>query len=64
VLSGVRWLSITRWAEAVTDHTSGGVSVYAGLSPLYATVATLLVLLLAVYVAGWRLRGFSLTGDD
>ncbi len=64
VLSGVRWLSIGRWCDAVAAWASDGVATSGDVGAAYAVVATVLVLCLAVGVAGEKLRGFNLTGDD
>jgi len=64
VLSGVRWLSIGHWCDSVASWASDGVARSGDVGAGYAVVATVLVLCVAVGVAGERLRGFNLTGDD
>jgi ABC-2 type transport system permease protein len=64
LLDGVRWLSVTRWARAITEEVSPGFDVVDNLGPLYAVVAALVVLVLGTYLTGRRLRGFNLTGDE
>ena len=63
LLDGVRWLSITSWAGAVTD-----VIVDSRLEtdvPLtYAVMATTVVVVVGSWLTGRRLRGFNLTGDE
>jgi ABC-2 type transport system permease protein len=63
LLDGVRWLSVTRWARALTEQVSD-FEVVDNLGPGYAVVATLVVLVLGTWLTGWRLRGFNLTGDE
>ena len=65
LFAGVRWLSITRWASALVESTSGGeytASVSLGL--VYATAATLVLTIAMTYLAGRRLESFNLTGDE
>jgi len=62
LLSGVRWLSITRWASALVDEVAGVDLVV--LSPAYAVVALVAVIGLGTWLTGRRLRAFNLTGDE
>jgi ABC-2 type transport system permease protein len=62
LLSGVRWLSITRWASALVDQVAD-VDLVA-LSTGYAVVATAAVIGLGTWLTGRRLRAFNLTGDE
>jgi ABC-2 type transport system permease protein len=64
LLDGVRWLSVTRWARAITEEVSPGFDVVEDLGPVYAVIATLVVLVLGTYLTGRRLRAFNLTGDE
>jgi ABC-2 type transport system permease protein len=64
LLDGVRWLSVTRWARAITEEVSPGFDVVENLGATYAVIATLVVLLLGTYLTGRRLRAFNLTGDE
>ena len=64
LLDGVRWLSVTRWARAITEEVSPGFDVVDNLGPTYAVIATLVVLVLGTYFTGRRLRAFNLTGDE
>ncbi len=64
LLDGVRWLSVTRWAAAIIEKVDGEVDISENLSATYAVVATAVVLALATWFTGWRLRGFNLTGDE
>ncbi len=63
LLDGVRWLSVTRWAGAITEQVSD-FDVVDKLGPGYALVATLVVLVLGTWFTGRRLRAFNLTGDE
>jgi ABC-2 type transport system permease protein len=64
LLDGVRWLSVTRWARAITEEVSPGFDVVEDLGTTYAVIATLVVLVLGTYLTGRRLRAFNLTGDE
>ena len=65
LLAGVRWVSITAWASAIVEATSGGeytASPHLGVT--YALVATLVLTVGLTFLAGRRLRSFNLTGDE
>lgn len=64
LLSGVRWLSVTQWATAVTERVSDDFGVDARLGVPYALVAAGVVTIVAVWFAGVRLRSFALTGEE
>lgn len=64
LLDGVRWLSITWWARAITEAVGGGFGIAEKLGPVYATTAMLLVLVAGTFLAGHKLRAFNLTGDE
>lgn len=64
LLDGVRWLSITRWAGAITEQVATGFDVVEQLGPAYAVTATLVVVVAGTWLTGQRLRGFNLTGDE
>ncbi|MGH3365971.1 MAG: ABC transporter permease subunit, partial [Nocardioidaceae bacterium] len=64
LLDGVRWLSITWWANAIAESVGGGFGIAERLGPIYATTATLLVLVAGTFLTGYKLRAFNLTGDE
>jgi ABC-2 type transport system permease protein len=65
LVAGVRWVSITRWASAIVEATSGGAhSASPDLGAGYAIAATLVLLVGLTYLAGRRLQSFNLTGDE
>jgi ABC-2 type transport system permease protein len=64
LLDGVRWLSVTRWARAITEEVSPGFDVVENLGATYAVIAALVVLVLGTFLTGRRLRAFNLTGDE
>ena len=65
MLAGVRWVSITRWASAIIEATSGGEHVASpGLGVGYAVAATLVAIVGLTFLAGRRLQSFNLTGDE
>jgi ABC-2 type transport system permease protein len=64
LLDGIRWLSITRWAGAITEEVAGDLGLVTDLGPVYAVVATLVVIVVCTWLTGQRLRGFNLTGDE
>ncbi|MFC4784564.1 ABC transporter permease subunit [Nocardioides sp. MAHUQ-72] len=63
LLDGIRWLSISRWSGAIAEPVAD-VPLVTDLGTSYAVVATLLVVVLGVWLTGRRLRGFNLTGDE
>jgi ABC-2 type transport system permease protein len=64
LLDGVRWLSITRWAQAITELVATRVSLVDHLGWGYAVVATAVVIVVGTWLTGRRLRAFNLTGDE
>jgi len=64
LLDGVRWLSVTRWAGAIIDRVTDDSTPATDLSPVYAVVATAVVIALGIWLTGRRLRAFNLTGDE
>jgi ABC-2 type transport system permease protein len=64
LLDGVRWLSVTRWAASIVEQVVDDVALVEGLGPVYAVVATAVVIVLGTWLTGRRLRAFNLTGDE
>jgi ABC-2 type transport system permease protein len=64
VLSGIRWLSVTQWGSAVAAPVSEDFGLSVDLSVTYAVVAAAVVTVVAVWLAGNRLRSFTLTGEE
>ncbi|HET7326834.1 MAG TPA: ABC transporter permease subunit [Nocardioidaceae bacterium] len=64
LLDGVRWLSVTWWAGAITEEVADGFGIAEKLGPGYASVATVVVIVVCTVLAGHRLRSFNLTGDE
>lgn len=64
LLDGVRWLSVTRWSGAITEQVTNNITLVKDLSPVYAVVATAVVIVLGTWLTGQRLRAFNLTGDE
>jgi ABC-2 type transport system permease protein len=64
LLDGVRWLSLTRWAGEIVEQVATEITLVEDLSPVYAVVATALVIVLGTWATGQRLRAFNLTGDE
>jgi ABC-2 type transport system permease protein len=64
LLDGVRWLSITWWAGAITEEVADGFGIAEKMGPLYASTATAVVIVGGTWLAGRRLRAFNLTGDE
>jgi ABC-2 type transport system permease protein len=64
LLSGVRWLSVTQWAAAVAERVSDDPGIGADLGLAYALVAVCVVTVAAVWLAGTRLRSFTLSGEE
>jgi ABC-2 type transport system permease protein len=63
LLSGIRWLSVSRWSGQVVDAVAGSSLVH-DLPTAYAVVALVVVIALGTWRTGVRLRGFNLTGDE
>ena len=64
LLDGVRWLSVTRWARAISEQVADNGGATKDLGMTYAGVAAAVVIVLGTWLTGRRLRGFSLTGDE
>ncbi len=63
VFTGIRWLAIGAWGREVAAAVTPGIDV-PGTGLTYALVAAAVVTTLGVYVAGDRLRSFTLRGDE
>jgi ABC-2 type transport system permease protein len=63
VLSGVKWVAIGPWGEAVAAAVSDRV-VGSGIGVGYAMVAAAVVTAATLWFAGDRLRSFTLRGDE
>jgi ABC-2 type transport system permease protein len=64
LLSGVRWLSIGHWSVALASSIADDNVLTEAVSPAYAIVATIVVTVVALWLAGDRLRSFRLTGEE
>jgi ABC-2 type transport system permease protein len=64
VLTGIRWLSVTQWGTAVAAPVSEDLGIGTDLGVPYALVAAGVVTVAAVWLAGNRLRSFTLTGEE
>ncbi len=64
LLDGVRWLSITRWARAITESVADITGLVGQLGTTYAVIASVVVIVLGTWFTGQRLRAFNLTGDE
>jgi ABC-2 type transport system permease protein len=64
VLSGIRWLSVTQWGTAVAAPLSEDLGLGTDVGVPYALVAAAVVTGAAVWLAGQRLRSFTLTGEE
>ena len=64
LLDGVRWLSITRWARAITESVADITGLVGQLGTTYAVIASVVVIVLGTWYTGQRLRAFNLTGDE
>jgi ABC-2 type transport system permease protein len=63
LLSGIRWLSISRWSGELVDAIAGTL-LTDDLPTTYAVIALVVVVGLGTWRTGVRLRGFNLTGDE
>jgi ABC-2 type transport system permease protein len=64
LLSGVRWFSVTQWASTVAEAVSDDTGIGADLGVTYALAAGGVVTVAAVWLAGTRLRSFTLAGEE
>ena len=64
LLSGVRWLSVGHWSNALADSIVDDPTLSEAVSPAYAIIATVVVTVAALWLAGDRLRSFRLTGEE
>ena len=63
-LSGVRYVSVRSIAERLGEVAADVDLPVADLSLTYAVVASLVILVVGVLAAGWRLQRFQLRGDE
>lgn len=63
LLSGIRWLSITRWSAEVADRIAD-MTLVKNLPLTYALIALVVVLVAGIWRTARRLQGFNLTGDE
>ena len=64
LLTGVSWLSVGAWSTSLADSIVTDDILTKPVSPAYAIIATLVVTVGAVWLAGDRLRSFRLTGEE
>jgi ABC-2 type transport system permease protein len=64
LLSGVRWLSVGHWAQALAESIGDDDFLSESVGPAYAVIATVVVTVAALWLAGDRLRSFRLTGEE
>lgn len=62
--SGVRTLSIRQWAITVTDKVTDATAVKAEVAASTAVPLLIVVTVLGVTYAGWKLRTLSITGAE
>lgn len=64
LLDGIRWLSVTWWAAAITDEVTGGPALVEKMGATYAIAATAVVTIGATLLASHKLRGYNYTADE
>jgi ABC-2 type transport system permease protein len=64
LLDGVRWLSITHWSRAVAASVIDEDVLGDAVSPAYAIIATVVVVVGGLWFAGERLRSFRFSGEE
>ncbi|MGD8150269.1 hypothetical protein [Ornithinimicrobium sp. Y1694] len=64
LLSGFRYLSVQAFTQRITESVAGIDLPLATIGLGYALIAALVVLVLGVGFAGWRLQRFQLRGDE
>ncbi|WP_329250722.1 ABC transporter permease [Actinoallomurus sp. NBC_01490] len=62
--SGVRTLSIRQWSVTITDLATNATSVTSEVHTSTAVPLLIVLTVLGVTVAGWKLRTLSITGAD
>jgi ABC-2 type transport system permease protein len=64
LLAGVRWLSVSHWSNALAASVMGDDVVGSTVSPAYAIIATVVVTVGGLWLAGERLRSFRFSGEE
>jgi ABC-2 type transport system permease protein len=64
LLSGVRWLSVGHWAQALATSIADDDMLSESVGPVYAVIATAVVVVAGLWLAGDRLRSFRLSGEE
>jgi ABC-2 type transport system permease protein len=62
--SGVRTLSVRQWSVTITDLATNATSVTSEVHGSTAVPLLIVLTVLGVVVAGWKLRTLSITGAD
>ncbi len=63
LFDGIRWLAVGAWGREVAAEVSPGIAL-SGTGLTYALVASAVVTAGTLYLAGDRLRSFTLRGDE
>ncbi|MBF8188488.1 ABC transporter permease subunit [Nonomuraea sp. K274] len=64
LIPGARKFSIQHWGQSIADQISDSPFFQSDVTLGFAIPALLIVTVLGVFLAGQRLRAFSLTGDE
>jgi ABC-2 type transport system permease protein len=64
LLEGVRWLSVSHWSLAVAVPVMDDDLLGQAVSPAYAIIATTIVTVGGLRLAGERLRSFRFSGEE
>jgi ABC-2 type transport system permease protein len=64
LLEGVRWLSVSHWSLAVAVPVMDDDLLGQAVSPAYAIIATTIVTVGGLWLAGERLRSFRFSGEE
>ena len=64
LLEGVRWLSVSHWSLALAASVTEEEALGKAVSPAYAIIATAVVTVGALWLAGERLRSFRFSGEE
>ncbi len=64
VVPGAKAVSIQQWSLALAQRTAGQEHVQSAVGFTTGLVCLVLLTLVCVGLAGWRLRSFTLAGDD
>ena len=63
-MPGARALSIQQWALSIADSMTSSVDVHSAVRLTVAVALLAVVIVAGTWLAGWRLRSFTLSHTD